>query len=320
MSNLIWASTIADVKNSRGEIRAGGTDVSDRYRLGVSEGDVVDIGRLPGLDNIEVQMDGSVKIGANVKIDTVANHPYLVKHYSGLAMAAGSLATPQIRSMATMGGVLLQRNRCWYYRNPAFGCFKKGGDSCPARVGDHRWGVVFDLGPCVFPHPSTVGMMLLAYEAQVEVDEERMMSVADLYGDGSDPTHDHTLQPGELLTNVVLPPAVDERASYFRSISRARAEWPLVEVGARLVVDEDDTITMARVVVGGVANIPLRLPQVEAALVGQSATEATFIQAAKVATDSVSPLPQTGYKVPLLCGTVRETLERAYRRMWGGEG
>jgi len=321
MSDLIWAKTITDVKNSRGEIRAGGTEVSDRQRLGLSGEDVIDIGRLPDLAEIDLVADGSVNIGANVKLDTVANHPYLREHYPGLAMAAGSLATPQIRWMATMGGVLLQRTRCWYYRNPAFDCFKKGGDSCPARDGDHRFGVVFDLGPCVFPHPSTVGMMLLAYEAQVEIDGERMMSVADLYGDGSDPTHDHTLEPGELLTRIVLPPPVaDERAAYFRSISRARAEWPLVEAGVRLVVAEDETITMARIAVGGVANIPLRLPQAEAALVGQLATEATFVQAAEAATNGTSPLPQTGYKVPLLYGTVLTTLERAHQRLWGGEG
>jgi xanthine dehydrogenase YagS FAD-binding subunit len=321
MSNLIWATTIEAVKQSRGEIRAGGTDLMERLRMGVSAGDVVDIGRLPGLNNIEIEADGSVKIGANVKVDTVANHPHLIEHYPGLAMAAGSLATPQIRWMATMGGVLLQRNRCWYYRNPAFDCFKKGGDSCPARTGDHRLGVVFDLGACVAPHPSTVGMMLLAYEAQVVVDGERRLDVRDLYGDGRHSSHDHTLSPNELLTHVVLPPPVaDERAAYFRSISRARAEWPLVEAGVRLVLAADETITMARIVVGGVANIPLRLPKVEAVLVGQPAQTATFVQAAKMATDGVSPLPQTGYKVSLLYGTVLETLERAQQRVWGGEG
>ena len=321
MSNLIWATTLEDVKTSNGEIRAGGTDVMDRIRWGISGGDVVDIGRFPHLETIEIETDGSVKIGAHVTIDTVANHPHLVEHYPGLAMAAGSLATPQIRWMATMGGALLQRNRCWYFRNPAFDCFKKGGDGCPARAGDHRLGIIFDLGPCVAAHPSTLGMMLLAYEAQVVIDGERPLTIQNLYGDGSDPSHDHTLQPNELLTHITLPPpTTNERAGYFRSISRARAEWPLVEAGIRLLLDEDEVITLARVVVGGVANIPLRLPQVEDTLVGQSATTAIFEQAAKVATNGAAPLPQTGYKVPLLYGTVLETLERAYKGVWGGEG
>ena len=321
MSNLILASSIAEVNNSRGEVRAAGTDVSDRYRFGVSAGDMVDISRVPGLDDMTVQVDGSVKIGAKVKLDAVANDAYLIENYPGIAMAAGALATPQIRWMATIGGVILQRNRCWYFRHPAFDCFKKGGNNCPARDGDHRFGVIFDLGPCLFPHPSTVGMVLLGYEAQVEINGKYLMTMPELYGDGSDPSHDHRLQPGDLLTSILLlPPVPDERAAYFRSISRARAEWPLVEAGVRLVVDADDQIEMARVVVGGVANVPLRLPRVEEALIGQPATEATFAQAAGLAAEGVTPLPQTGYKVPLLYGTVLETIERAYKRMWDGEG
>jgi xanthine dehydrogenase YagS FAD-binding subunit len=164
-------------------------------------------------------------------------------------------------------------------------------------------------------------MMLLAYEAQVEINDERMMSVPELYGDGRNPAHDHQLSPSDLLTTVLLPsPTADERASYFRSISRARAEWALVEAGVRLVVADDNQITMARVVAGGVANVPLRLPQVEEALIGRPATEATFEQAAQLASEGAAPLPQTGYKVPLLYGTVLETIDRAYKRVWGGEG
>lgn len=321
MNNLIMASSIAEVNNSPGEIRAGGTDLSDRYRFGVSAGDIVDISRVPGLEDISVQADGSVKIGAKVKLDAVASDAYLIAHYPGLAMAVGTLATPQIRWMATMGGVLLQRNRCWYFRHPAFNCFKKGGDNCPARDGDHRFGVIFDLGPCLFPHPSTVGMVLLGYEAQVEINGNRLMTIPELYGDGSDPGHDHQLQPGDLLTSILLSaPVPDERASYFRSMSRAEAEWALVEAGVRLVVNAADQVAMARVVVGCVANVPLRLPHVEEALIGQPATEATFAQAAALAKEGVTPLPQTGYKVPLLYGTVLETIERAYKRVWGSEG
>jgi xanthine dehydrogenase YagS FAD-binding subunit len=123
------------------------------------------------------------------------------------------------------------------------------------------------------------------------------------------------------LTNVILPKSVaDERAGYFRSISRARAEWALVEANVRLVVDESNTIIMARVAIGGVAHIPLLLPAVNRALEGQPATEATFEAAARRAIEGVTPLSQTSYKVPLIYGTVLETLHRAYNRVWGGEG
>lgn len=327
MSNLILATEIetAITHGREAEFRAGGTDLNARRRAHVSMGDVVDVHRLPGLDDIEPQENGQTKLGALVTLDTAANDEHLITHYPAVAMSCGALATPQIRIMGTLGGVLLQRTRCWYFRHEAFDCYKKGGDSCPARDGDHRFGVVFDQSPCVFPHPSTVGMVLMAYEAKVEVqgaDGTRSMSMATLYGDGRDGTRDHMLASGELLTHIVLPPPLAaERASYFRAISRARAEWALVEACVRLVVDEaSNKITAAFVAVGGVAPVPRRLPQVEAALVDKAATAVTFANAAQLAADGAKPLPQTGYKVPLLVGTVQETIQRAYDRVWGGEG
>ncbi len=322
MTTLTMATTVAEAQAAAGEIRAGGTDIMDRRRHHVSSGDILDVSRIAGYDAITVTDDGGLKIGAMVKLDTVANDHAVIDGYPGLAIASGALATPQIRYMATMGGVILQTTRCWYYRNEGFNnCYKKGGDACPAREGDHRFGVVFDLSPCVFPHPSTVGMTLMNYDAQIEINGAEMRSMNDVYGDGKDPAITHTLKEGEILTNVILPKSVaDERAGYFRSISRARAEWALVEASVRLVVDDSNTITMARVAIGGVAHVPLLLPAVNQALEGQSATEATFEAAAKVATEGASPLPQTGYKVPLIYGTVLETLNRAYNRIWGGEG
>ena len=321
MTNLTMATTLKEAQLAQGEIRAGGTDVSDRRRHHITIGDIIDISKIEGMDTIESTDDGGVSIGAKVKLDTVANDKTLIQHYPGLAMASGALATPQIRYMATMGGVILQTTRCWYYRHDGFACYKKGGDSCFARDGDHRFGVAFDMSPCAFPHPSTVGMVLMNYDAQVEINGSELRSMADIYGDGKDPASTHTLKSGEILTRVVLPkPTIDERASYFRSISRARAEWALVEASVRLVVDDNNIVTMARVAIGGVAHVPLLLPAVNRALEGQPATDQTFEAAAKIATEGANPLPQTGYKIPLIYGTVLETLQRAHNRVWGGEG
>lgn len=293
------------------ELRAGGTDLSERRRSGVARGAVRDIARVEGIDQIAWQPDGGVRIGALVTLATIATDPAVRDAYPGLAAAAGGLATPQIRRIATIGGSLLQRTRCWYYRHPAPSCFKKGGDTCPAREGNHRFGVIFDRGPCVAPHPSTMAMALLAYDATIETDVGAGRSAATLYGDGSDPTRDHLLGDGELLTAVTLgPPAAGEQAAYFRAISRTHAEWPLVEALARLVIT-DGTITLARIAVGGVAPVPLALPAVEAALVGGPPSEDCLTQAIAHATTGAAPLPMTGYKVPLLVATVREALGRA---------
>jgi xanthine dehydrogenase YagS FAD-binding subunit len=292
------------------ELRAGGTDLSERRRSGVSTGPILDIGYRPELRRIDRAADGSTRIGALVPIATVAAAPEVRADYPGLAAAAGGLATPQIRRVGTIGGNLLQRNRCWYYRNPGTGCLKKGGEHCPARTGNHRYHVLFDLGPCVVPHPSTLGAALLAYGAGVETDR-RVLSVGDVFGDGRDGTRDHLLAPDELLTHVTLPPPVPgEHAAYFRAISRTYAEWPLVEAVVRLIL-HNGLIAHAAVAVGGVAPVPLRLPVAEAVLTGQPVSADVFAAAGTAATDGANPLPQTGFKLALLAGTVTETLHRA---------
>lgn len=292
------------------EVRAGGTDVMARAKIGRATGPFVDLAEEPGLRGIDWQADGSARIGALTTVAEVASDPRLRAGYPGLTLTAGGLATPQIRAAGTIGGNLLQRNRCWYYRNPAFGCFQTGGEGCPARDGLHLYSVVVDQSPCVAPHPSSLGMALLAHDARVEVRGRGSLAVADLYG--SDPTRDHLLGPGEVLTAVSLPPpAVGERAAYHRAIARAEAEWPLVEAMARLVVDDAGVVTSVAVAAGGIARVPLRLSEVEDVLAGSRITWAALAEAASLATERCAPLPQTGYKVDLLRDTVLEVLERA---------
>ena len=304
-------ATTEEARHAAGEYRAGGTDLQQRLRSGVSRGPPVDLTLLSGLDGIQWGEDGAARIGALVPIAECAADSRLSDAYPGLAQAAAALATPQVRSVGTLGGNLLQRNRCWYYRHPDIDCLKKGGADCPARTGNHLLHACFDLGPCVAPHPSTLGMALLAYEARVEVAGGATRSVAELYGDGSDGRRDHQLGEHEILTAVQMPrPLEDERASYFRATSRAHAEWPLVEALARVEI-ADGGITFARVAVGGVAPVPLRLQQVEEVLASERATPGTLERAASLAAEGANPLPMTRYKVALLKETVREALDRA---------
>ena len=305
------ATTIDEAIQAHGEYRAGGTDVGARRNLDISHGPMVDIRMLQGSQEIGLAEDGSAVIGAMVTLQELADRPLVAERYPGLAGLAGRAANPQIRQMATLGGSLLQRTRCAYFRHPNFDCFKSGGEGCPARDGIHADGVVFDLGPCCHPHPSTTAVALLAYEASYVTHGHEARPLAELYGDGSDPAADHTLAAGELLTQVIVPPPVaGARAAYFRSTSRALAEWPIVEAMARLGIT-DGRIDFARVAVGGVANIPLRLTTVEAALLGRAPGEATLREAAKLAAEGTNALPQTGYKIEFLVGTVLEALERA---------
>src|SRR2546421_5545506 len=207
-----------------GEFRAAGTDLSERRRSGVSTGPLIDISAAPDMIGMHWGTEGGLRIGAFTSIAAIAADARLAAAYPGIAAAALGLATPQIRHLATLGGNLAQRSRCWYFRNPHIACLKKGGSDCPSRGGNHLYGVAFDLGPCVAPHPSTMAAALLAYDASV-VTDQRTLTIAKLFGDGSNGAADHALHAGEMIRSVALPaPLAGERAFYQRAISRTHAE------------------------------------------------------------------------------------------------
>jgi xanthine dehydrogenase YagS FAD-binding subunit len=290
------------------EFRAAGTDLSERRRSGVSTGPLIDIAS--GERGISWGEDGAATLGALATIAAIAADARLGAAYPGIAASAKGLATPQVRHLATLGGNLAQRSRCWYFRNPRIDCLKKGGSSCPARSGNHLYGVAFDLGPCVAPHPSTMAAALLAYDARITTDRRDGLTIAELLGDGSNGRTDHALAPGEMITKIVLPaPRAGERAAYKRAISRTYAEWPLVEVCLRLGI-ADGKFQFVRLAAGGIAPVPLRLMACEAMLEGKPASAEAIAQAAKLATSGAKPLPMTTYKLYLLEGLALDLLEQ----------
>jgi xanthine dehydrogenase YagS FAD-binding subunit len=302
------ASVTASTANA--EFRAAGTDLSERRRSGVSEGALIDISATPNATGIAWDANGAADIGALTTIAAIAADVRVAQAYPGIAASALGLATPQVRHLATLGGNLAQRSRCWYFRDPHIACLKKGGSDCPARSGNHLYSVAFDLGPCVAPHPSTMAAALLAYDARIATSQRHGISIGELLGDGSDGTSDHALASGEMILRIELPaPLQGERAFYKRAISRSHAEWPLAEVCARAVVS-DGVFQFIRITAGGIAPVPLRLSAAEAALHGKPANAASIAAAADQATSGAKPLPMTGYKLDLLSGVVRDVLER----------
>lgn len=301
---------MTDVTHAAAEFLAAGTDLMERRRSGIARGPVTVLRASADAARIQWQADGSARLAASMTVAMIAADPALKAGYPGLTAAAAGLATPQIRTVATLGGNLAQRTRCWYYRNPQFACLKKGGTDCPARGGNHLYGVIFDTGPCVAPHPSTLGAALLAYDATVSTTTRAAVPVASIFGDGRDGARDNTLATGEAITTIALPPPVaGERAVYDRCTSRAHAEWPLVECVVRIARDGDH-VRLARIAVGGIAPVPMRLEAAERIVEGAALTSATIAAAARAATDGVRPLPATGYKVSLLEALVRDVLER----------
>lgn len=298
--------TLDELRKTQGVVRAGGTDLAMTRRLGLSRGDLLDLRDCEGLDAI--RLDGEVLyLGAAARIADVASHPDVIARAPALAKAAGGLATPQIRAMATVAGNLLQRNRCSYLRSGQFSCLKNGGTTCPARAGESLRHACFDLGPCISVHPSTLAVALLLYDAQVE-SLTGFHAIADLLGDGSDGTLDNRLPADDVILGVYLPLGADERGAYVRAISRAYAEWPIVEVAVRKArVGGADLV---RVAVGGVAPVPVRMHRYEQVPLPKIGAE-DLVAVVAEGYPKVALAAGAAYKLPVVVAAIEDALERA---------
>lgn len=306
--------TVRDAAAARGVLRAGGTDVTALARRALVTGPIVDLRDVEGLDEVVAQPGGGLLVGAMVTLRRLATDPRILGGWPALAAAAAEIGTPQIRARATLGGSLLQEVRCAYFRSPEFACVKKGGGTCFARTGDGERHVALETGPCLATHPSTTATALWAYDAQVEVAGSAPRDVPGLLGDGADARRTHALDPGQVLTGVVLPPTLaSERGGYARAVCRAHAEFPLVEAVVRVTLDPAGKIGALAFTVNGIANRPQRWPDAARACVGLSPDDPRV--------DDVfsgllprSLLPAAKYKAILLPAVLREALDKALGR------
>ena len=231
--------------------------------------------------------------------------------HPALAQACGSAASPQIRNVATIGGNVLQRPRCWYYRLESYRCLKKGGDVCFAWFGENRYHVIFGGGPSYAPHPSNAAVPLVAFGASFTLEGatgSRSVSAEEFFRlPNEDPQRENALGPGEVLTEIRVPPAGGARSTYEDIRERAGFDWPLVSAAVAVRV-EAGTVTQARVVLGAVAPVPWRSERAEQALQGKALDETTATAAARAAIMGAAPLSDNGYKVGLVQTLLRRTL------------
>jgi xanthine dehydrogenase YagS FAD-binding subunit len=217
--------------------------------------------------------------------------------------------------MATTGGNLLQRTRCRYFQDVDSACNKRSpGSGCPAIDGDHHNLAILGWSEhCVATHPSDMAVALAALDAEITLrgpGGERHVPLSDFYRDpGATPQSDTTIEPGELITAVVLPPPPPGRAVYRKVRERASFAFALVSLAALLHVDAGRTIRGARLALGGVAHRPWRARQAEAALVGRPAEPGTFTAAIDAELAAARPLPRNAYKLPLARNLVVATLD-----------
>ncbi|MCW0214919.1 MAG: xanthine dehydrogenase family protein subunit M [Pseudonocardia sp.] len=306
---LIAPTTVDEALATPGTFLAGGTTLVDLMKLDVlTPQRVLDINDLPlrGIDT----GDG-LRIGALERMSDIAAHPGT---YPVISRALLLSASQQLRNMASIGGNVLQRTRCTYFRDVSSPCNRREpGSGCPALTGANRMHAVLGTSDsCAATHPSDVAVALVALDAEVRLvgpDGSRTVRLADLYRlPGDTPEIENDLRPGELLTEIVVP-RLDwaSNSTYVKVRDRQSYEFALCSAAVALDV-RDSRIVDARVAVGGVATVPWRLTAVEAALRGRPATLATFSDAAAGAADGARPLSANGFKTSLLERTVVRAL------------
>jgi xanthine dehydrogenase YagS FAD-binding subunit len=290
-----------------GKFLGGGTNLIDLMKMGVeTPNELVDINRLL-LAQIEELPDKRVRIGALARNSDVAEHELIKTRYPVLSEALLSGASPQLRNMATVGGNLLQRTRCYYFYDPAFpACNKrKPGSGCGALEGYNRIHAILGQSEqCIATHPSDMCVALAALDAIVRVQSskgEREIAFGDFHRlPGETPERDTNLAPDELIIAVDLPAIpFAARSRYLKVRDRASYAFALVSVAAALDVDKSKQIKAVRVALGGVAHKPWRARKLETEIIGKSAVEKTFRAGAEAELASAKAYKYNAFKIEL---------------------
>ena len=297
---------------------AGGTDLLQLGKDNVeTPQQLIDLeGLLPS--TIAVASDGSLRLGAMARMVDVANHADVRANWPAVSEALLLSASPQVRNMGTIGGNLLQRTRCGYFRDTGFACNKRApGSGCPAIPGDSRGlGVLGVSDRCIATHPSDMPVALAAMNATLHLQAPsggtRTVPLAEFYRlPGTTPEIETNLLPGELITAIVVPPSASARRSRYVKV-RDRATFEFAVVSAAVALDvADGTVREVRIALGGVAHKPWRVPEVEAALHGQPATVASFEAASRLAGRGATPTKDNAFKVKLMQRAILRGLQLA---------
>jgi xanthine dehydrogenase YagS FAD-binding subunit len=310
---------IAAIAHSDGaKFIGGGTNLLDLMKLGIEQPKkLIDIGRLP-LNKIEELPDGGLRLGALARNTDTADHPAVRQKYPLLSQAILAGASQQLRNMATNGGNLLQRTRCYYFTDTAFTeCNKRApGSGCGAVGGFNRIHAILGASAnCIATHPSDMCIALAALQATVRVAGplgERRIPMMDFHRlPGKTPQFDTTLNPDELILSIDLPPSRYANHSYYLKI-RDRASYAFALVSAAAALDLDgDRIRSGRIALGGVAHKPWRSEEAEKLLAGQRADKETYARAAERLLAGAKPYEHNAFKVELAKRTIVRALQQA---------
>ena len=320
MNRFEWADAtsvqqaLALLDSKDAAIKAGGVDLLDLMKEHLVEPTrLVNIRNIRELDYVKLDgADGSLRLGPLVTLAKLSEDPNVRQKFTALADAAGHAATPQIRNMATLGGNLLQRPRCWYFRSNQFNCRKKGGEVCYAQEGENQYHAIFNNQLCAIVHPSATACALVAMGATLELTgpkEKRTVKLEEFLTLPSTDLHrENQLRPDELITEVRVPalPA-NARSAYTKQGEKESFDWPIAEV-AVVIAHDGGVCRSASVVMGAAAPVPHRAAEAERELVGKRLDATVARAAAAAALKGATPLSLNGYKVPVFETIVSRTI------------
>lgn len=294
-------------------VKAGGVDLLDRMKDGIEEPPkLVNIRNVAELRGIRETPQG-LTIGPLTTLAEISEHPAIRAHYQILSDACGHAATPHIRNMATVGGNLLQRVQCWYYRSSDFQCIRKGKEFCFAFGGLNQYHAIMDYAGCPSVAPSSAAVALLGLNASVELTSakrgKRTVGIRELYVvPDANPTKFTVIEPDELLTAIVIPrPAPGTRSAYQKYGEKESFDWAIADAG--VVLEMDGHICRRAVITMGAASpVVRRSPQAEAALAGKPITEETARAAGRLSVEGAQPLSMNAYKLDLFPVAVYRTI------------
>lgn len=298
-------------QNPRAAVAGGGSDVLGMVKERLITPDaLVNLRSVRALDAI-TEANREVHLGATATLDAISRHSVIRQRYAVLAEAAGQVATPQIRNVGTIAGNVLQRPWCWYYRNN-FPCYKNGGNTCFSITGENEFHAIFGGGPSFIVHPSDTAPALVALNARFRIvgpRGERQVGAAEFFQlPAVNPARENVLANDEVMAEVILPaPPTGLRSSYHKVLDRDAWTHAVVSVAVALQMD-GAVCRSARVVLGGVAPIPWRVPEAEAMLTGQRVTADLAARAGAKAVEGARPLAKNAYKIPLTSAIVKQTL------------
>jgi xanthine dehydrogenase YagS FAD-binding subunit len=304
---------------AQAQILAGGTDLLALMKDDVqSPKRVVNIKMIPGLAGIQYNATGGLKIGALTKLAEVADNADVRRNYPMLAYAFDEAASPQIRYMATVGGNICQRPRCWYFRN-GFGLLAMKDGKSLVTDGDNRYhAIIGNQGAAKFVTPSTIAPALIAHNAKVRIvgpSGQREVELAKFFRTPqAENEREHDLKANEVITEIVVPAANGAKAAQYEIRQKQTFDWPLSLASVALWMD-GNTVKQANVVLGAVAPVPWVSQEAAQALVGKSINEQTADAAGQAAVSIAKPLSRNGYKVQL----TRTAVKRAILQAAGGQ-